>query len=571
MEERPFRSARWYLQESMRGSAHRQRTMQLGFRRKDFLGKPVVGIINSWDDFSTCHGHLRQRADDVRRGVWSAGGFPVEIPVLGLGEVMTKPSTMYYRNLLAMQVEEMMRAHPVDGVVLMGGCDKTTVGMIMGALSVDLPMIFLAAGPMLNSHWRGMRIGAGTHTRKYWDELRAGAITQEDWEDLEQNICRSHGTCNTMGTASTMTCIVEALGLALPGSVTIPAVDSAHPRMAADCGERMVEMIRSDMRPSRWLDRRHFLNAVTVFMALGGSTNAAVHLPAMAGRAGISLTLDDLDAISRKVPVLVDMLPEGRFLMEDLHYAGGLPAVMQQLSPLLHLDCPTVSGHTVGENIAGARIWNTEVIRTPDNPVDTSGSLAVLHGNLAPDGAVIKPGAVSPHLRRHTGKAVVFENYPDLAARIDDPDLPVDENSVLVLKNGGPKGAPGMPEWGALPIPKKLLARGVRDMVRISDARMSGTHFGACVLHVAPEAAVGGPLALVQDGDEITLDLDARTIRLHVDEEELERRRAAWTPPAPRYKRGYGVIFQQHVLQAPQGCDFDFLCGASPAEEPDIY
>lgn len=571
MEERPFRSARWYQQESMRGSAHRQRTMQLGFRRKDFLGKPVVGIINSWDDFSTCHGHLRQRADDVRRGVWSAGGFPVEIPVLGLGEVMTKPSTMYYRNLLAMQVEEMMRAHPVDGVVLMGGCDKTTVGMIMGALSVDLPMIFLAAGPMLNSHWRGMRIGAGTHTRKYWDELRAGAITQEDWEDLEQNICRSHGTCNTMGTASTMTCIVEALGLALPGSVTIPAVDSAHPRMAADCGERMVEMIRSDMRPSRWLDRRHFLNAVTVFMALGGSTNAAVHLPAMAGRAGISLTLDDLDAISRKVPVLVDMLPEGRFLMEDLHYAGGLPAVMQQLSPLLHLDCPTVSGHTVGENIAGARIWNTEVIRTPDNPVDTSGSLAVLHGNLAPDGAVIKPGAVSPHLRRHTGKAVVFENYPDLAARIDDPDLPVDENSVLVLKNGGPKGAPGMPEWGALPIPKKLLARGVRDMVRISDARMSGTHFGACVLHVAPEAAVGGPLALVQDGDEITLDLDARTIHLHVDEEELERRRAAWTPPAPRYKRGYGVIFQQHVLQAPQGCDFDFLCGASPAEEPDIY
>ncbi len=571
MEEHPLRSARWYCQKSMRGSAHRQRTMQLGYRRKDFVGKPVVGIINSWDDFSTCHGHLRQRAEDVKRGVWIAGGFPVEIPVLGLGEVMTKPTTMYYRNLLAMQVEEMTRAHPVDGVVLMGGCDKTTVGMIMGALSVDLPMIFLSAGPMLNAHWRGLRIGAGTHTRKYWDELRAGTISEADWEDLEGSICRSHGTCNTMGTASTMTCIVEAMGLALPGSVTIPAVDSAHPRLAADCGEHMVAMIRENMRPSTWITREHFLNAVTVFMALGGSTNAAVHLPAMAGRCGVSISLDDMDALSRKVPVLVDMLPSGRFLMEDLHYAGGLPAVMKQLEPFLYLDCRTVSGKTVGENIADAKIWNSEVIRTLDNPKDSSGSLAVLRGNLAPDGAVIKPGAVAAHLRRHTGKAVVFENYPDLAARIDDPSLPVDADSVLVLKNGGPRGAPGMPEWGALPIPRKLLAQGVRDMVRVSDARMSGTHFGACVLHVAPESAVGGPLALVRDGDMITLDVDARLLELHVDEEELARRRREWVAPAQTVRRGYGVLFRQHVMQAPQGCDFDFLRGSSPDEEPDIY
>ena len=567
-----LRSARWYAEDSMRGSAHRQRTMQLGFRRKDFMDKPVIALINSWDEFSTCHGHLRQRADDVRRGVWSSGGFPAEIPVLGLGEVMIKPTSMFYRNLLAMQVEEMLRAHPVDGVVLMGGCDKTTVGMLMGALSVDLPLIFLPAGPMLNSHWRTQRIGAGTHTRKYWDELRAGTITHEDWEDLEANICRSHGTCNTMGTASTMTCITEALGLTLPGAVTIPAVDSAHPRLAADCGERIVQMVREDMRPSRLLTREHFCNAVMVFMALGGSTNAAVHLPAMAGRAGLSLTLDDLDAMSRKsVPVIADMLPSGRFLMEDLHYAGGLPAVMKELLPLLHGDCLTVNGRTVRENCEGARIWDPEVIRSLEHPVSTFSSLAVLRGNLAPDGAVIKPAAASPELLRHTGRAVVFEDYPDLKARIDDPDLEVDADSVLVLKNGGPKGAPGMPEWGGLPIPRKLLEQGVRDMVRISDARMSGTHFGTVVLHVAPESAVGGPLALVRDGDLITLDVPSRSLRLHVDEAELGRRRAAWKPRPPRYRRGYGALYCAHVTQADKGCDFDFLEGADRDLEPDIY
>lgn len=572
----PLRSARWYEQKSMRGSAHRQRTMQLGFRRKDFIGKPVIGLINSFDEFSTCHGHLKARADDVRRGVWIAGGFPAEIPVLGLGEVMIKPTSMMYRNLLAMQVEEMIRAHPLDAVVLMGGCDKTTVGMLMGALSVDLPLIFMPAGPMLNSNWHGMTIGAGTHTRKFWDELRAGAISEEEWADLEETICRSNGTCNTMGTASTMTCIVEALGLALPGSVTIPAVDSAHARMAADCGERAVAMAGDEsMRPSRFLEKKHFFNAITTFMALGGSTNAAVHLIAIAGRAGISLTLDDIDNLSRSVPVIVDLLPAGRFLMEDLHNAGGLPAVMDVISGKLDLEVPTVSGKTLGENLKNSRNWNPEVIRPLDNPLSKHSSMAILRGNLAPSGAVIKPSAATERLMKHRGKAVVFENYPDLYARIDDPALDLDENSVLVLKYAGPKGAPGMPEWGGLPIPKKLLEKGVRDMVRISDARMSGTHFGTVVLHVAPEAAVGGPLALVRDGDWIELDVAQRLLHLEVSDEELARRKREWQTenydPAERYPRGYSRMYIQHVTQADRGCDLDFLEGRSPDEEPDIY
>ena len=571
-----LRSARWYEQKSMRGSAHRQRTMQLGFRRRDFMGKPVIGLINSWDEFSTCHGHLKARADDVRRGVWSAGGFPAEIPVPGLGEVMIKPTSMIYRNLLAMQVEEMIRAHPLDAVVLMGGCDKTTVGMLMGALSVDLPLIFMPAGPMLNANWRGLTIGAGTHTRKYWDELRAGTISEEDWAGLEESICRSHGTCNTMGTASTMTCIVEAMGLTLPGAVTIPAVDSSHARMAADCGERAVALAGDEaMRPSRLLKKQHFLNAVTTFMALGGSTNAAVHLVAMAGRAGIDLGLDDIDALSRSVPVIVDLLPAGRFLMEDLHNAGGLPAVMAAISHKLDLGVSTVNGKTLGENLKSAKNWNPEVVRPLDNPLSGYSSLAVLRGNLAPNGAVIKPSAASESLMKHRGRAVVFENYPDLHARIDAPELDVDENSVLVLKGTGPKGAPGMPEWGGLPIPRKLLEKGVRDMVRISDARMSGTHFGTVVLHVAPEAAVGGPLALVKDGDWIELDVEARRLHLDVPDEELAQRKAGpgtWNDdPTARYKRGYTRLYIQHVTQADRGCDLDFLEGRSPDEEPDIY
>lgn len=575
-KKHPLRSARWYEQPSMRGSAHRQRTLQLGFRRKDFMGKPVIGLINSWDEFSTCHGHLRARADDVRRGVWSAGGFPAEIPVPGLGEVMIKPTSMLYRNLLAMQVEEMIRAHPLDAVVLMGGCDKTTVGLLMGALSVDLPLIFMPAGPMLNANWHGLTIGAGTHTRKFWDELRAGTITEEEWADLEQTICRSHGTCNTMGTASTMTCIAEALGLTLPGAVTIPAVDSAHARLAADCGERAVALAGDPaMRPSRLLSKRHFLNAVTTFMALGGSTNAAVHLIALAGRAGIDLDLDDIESLSRSVPVIVDLLPAGRFLMEDLHNAGGLPAVMAAIGGKLDLGVTTINGRSLGENLQGARNWNPEVIRPLDKPLSKYGSLAVLRGNLAPDGAVIKPSAATESLMKHRGRAVVFENYPDLHARIDDPALEVDENSVLVLKCAGPKGAPGMPEWGGLPIPKKLLEQGVRDMVRISDARMSGTHFGTVVLHAAPEAAVGGPLALVRDGDWIELDVEARRLHLDVSADELARRKAEWAAspydPAARYPRGYTGLYVRHVTQADRGCDLDFLEGRSPDEEPDIY
>ena len=425
---------------------------------------------------------------------------------------------------------------------------------------------------MLNANWRGQTIGAGTHTRKYWDELRAGAITEEDWADLEQSICRSHGTCNTMGTASTMTCIVEALGLTLPGAASIPAVDSAHPRLAADCGERIVAMAGDEsMRPANLLTRDHFLNAITTFMALGGSTNAAVHILAMAGRAGITLSLDDLDALSNAVPVIVDLLPAGRFLMEDLHNAGGLPAVMSDIAHKLNIDCLTVNGKTLRDNLEHAKVWNREVIRPLDNPLSRHSSLAVLRGNLAPGGAVIKPSAASEKLMRHRGRATVFENYPDLYERIDDPDLDVDETSILVLKNGGPRGAPGMPEWGALPIPRKLLEKGVRDIVRISDSRMSGTHFGTVVLHVTPESAVGGPLALVRDGDVIELDVPARTLHLEVSPEELDRRQKEWTPPTPRYSRGYSKLYCEHVTQADKGCDFDFLEGGSPGEEPDIY
>ena len=572
MPRQSLRSARWYEPHSMRASAHRQRAMQLGFRRKDFIGKPVIALVNSWDDFSTCHGHLRERANDVKRGVWAAGGFPVEIPVPGLGEVMIKPTSMFYRNLLAMQVEEMLRAHPVDAAVLMGGCDKTTVGMLMGALSADLPIIFLPAGPMLTGHWRGQRIGAGTHTRKYWDELRAGKITTGEWEEIEAAICRSHGTCNTMGTASTMTCMVEALGLAMPGSVTIPAVDSAHPRLAADCGERAVRIAIEDLRPSKLLTREHFLNSLVVFMALGGSTNAAVHLPALAGRAGFSVNLDDFHKTAeRDIPIIVDMLPTGRFLMEDLHYAGGLPALMRELLPFLHPGCMTINGRAVGENVSEARVWDKEIIRTLEAPVSRLRSLAVLKGNLAPDGAVIKPASASPNLLRHTGKAVVFENYDDLNSRIDAPELDVDKESVLVLKNAGPKGAPGMPEWGGLPIPKKLLEQGIRDIVRISDARMSGTHFGTVVLHIAPESAAGGPLAAVYNGDLVTLDTENNRLTLHVDEGELANRLETRHQPNPHYTRGYGALYCTHVTQADKGCDFDFLEGADRGREPDIF
>lgn len=566
-----LRSRRWFAAADMRAFAHRQRIQQMGLRREDVLERPIVAIINTWSDLSPCHAHLRERADAVRRGVLMAGGYPFELPAMSLGEVMVKPTTMLYRNFLAMEVEELLRSLPVDGVVILAGCDKTTPGTLMGAISMDLPTLFCPAGPMLNDRHRGRTVGAGTHTRMFWDEYQAGRVSPQEWVALEARMTRSPGTCNTMGTASTMTSMVEALGLALPGSTSIPAMDAGNTRMATGCGERIVGMIGEDLRPSRCLTRGAFLNAVVVQMALGGSTNAAVHIIAMARRAGVELSLHDLDAVSRRIPVLANLFPSGDRLMEDFHYAGGLPALMQRLRHELSLAEATVTGRSVGENIAGSEVLDDEVIRPLDRPVSADGALAVLRGNLAPEGAVIKPSAMSPQYRRHRGRALVFDSQPEMLATLADPALDCDETTVLVLRNAGPVGAPGMPEWGGLPIPKKLLARGVRDLVRISDARMSGTHYGSCVLHVSPESAVGGPLALVRTGDEIELDVAARRLHLCVDDAELARRRAAWQPPASPYARGYVRLYQQHVSQAHEGCDFDFLEGRAPTPEPVIY
>ncbi len=565
------RSDRWFAAEGMRAFAHRSRMQQVGWRREDFVGKPVIGVLNTWSDLSTCHSHLRERAASVKAAVVRAGGFAAELPALSLGEVMVKPTTMLYRNLLAMEAEELIRSHPLDGVVLMGGCDKTTPGLIMGAISAGLPFIYLPAGPTLNGSWRGEKIGTGTHTRRYFDAYRAGEISQAEWDDLERSMVRSAGTCNTMGTASTMTLLAETLGLTLPGAAATPAADSAHIRLAEATGARIVEMVEADLRPADVLSPASFANAIVALHAVGGSTNAVIHLTAMAGRAGVALTLADFERPAGKTPLIADLMPTGRFLMEDLFLAGGSNGLLKRLSPHLDLAARTVSGRSLGETLADARIDDDEVIRPLDRPVTSEPALAVLTGSLAPEGCVIKPSAATPHLLTHRGRAVVFESFADMAARIDDPDLAVDETSVLVLKGAGPLGGPGMPEWGGLPIPRKLLERGVRDMVRISDARMSGTHFGACVLHVAPESALGGPLALVRDGDEILLDTPGRRLDLLVDEDELARRRAAWTPPPPRFARGYGAMFSAHIQSAPRGCDFDFLEGVAPTAEPDIY
>ena len=570
-----LRSRRWFADTGMRGFAHRQRMQQQGVRREDVMNRPMVAIINTWSDLSPCHAHLRERAEAVKRGILLAGGFPVELPAMSLGEVMVKPTTMLYRNFLAMEVEELLRSLPCDGVVLLAGCDKTTPGTLMGAISMDIPTIFCPAGPMLNDrHVKdgvSRTVGAGTHTRIFWDELQAGNIDAQEWQHLESRMTRAPGTCNTMGTASTMTGITEALGLTLPGASSIPAMDSAHTRMATDCGERIVAMIWEDLKPSKLLSAESFHNAAAVQMALGGSTNAAVHIIAMARRAGVSLSLDDLDAIGRKVPVLANLFPSGDRLMEDFYYAGGLPALMQQIRPHLALDAMTVNGHSIGDNIANAEVLDAQVIRPPGNPVTHASALAVLRGNLAPDGAVIKPSAASKHLLRHSGKALVFDNQPQMLAAMADPELDCDENTVLVLRNAGPVGAPGMPEWGNLPIPKKLLKAGVRDMLRLSDARMSGTHYGTCVLHIAPESAVGGPLALVRTGDTITLDVPARSLQLDVPDDELARRRAAWSAPVQPFQRGFTWLYQQHVTQAHEGCDFDFLQGTQPTPEPVIF
>jgi len=566
-----LRSHRWFGGGDLSSQGHRSRALQMGYARSDFAGKPVIGIINTWSDLLPCHAHFRTRAEEVKRGVWQAGGFPVELPVMAVSETFQKPSSMLYRNFLAMETEEMLRSHPVDGAVLMGGCDKTTPALVMGATSMGLPFIYMPAGPMLRGNWHGEQLGSGTDRWKYWAELRAGRITDDDWREVEEGIARSYGHCMTMGTASTMTSAVETLGLTLPGAVSIPAADSAHPRMASATGRRIVEMVWEDLRPAEILTPAAFDNAIAVVHALSGSTNALIHLIAMAGRAGISLNLERFDAIAQRIPVLANLRPAGKYLMEDFYYAGGLRGLLTVLKDDLDLKCRTVSGKSLGENIAGAQVYNTDVIRTREKALSQSGGLAVLRGNLAPDGAVIKPLAAESRLLKHTGPAVVFSDYPDLRARIDNDDLKVDENSVLVLQNAGPLGAPGMPEWGQLPIPKKLLKRGVRDMVRISDARMSGTSYGTCVLHVSPEASTGGPLALVRDGDLIELDVVARKLELKVSESELARRRAAWTPRAPHYARGYGAAFLRHVTQADKGCDFDFLHHGAPTPDPDTH
>ena len=566
-----LRSFRTWGAADLRSFGHRSRTKQMGYAEADWKGKPVIGILNTWSDLNQCHQHFRIRAEEVKRGVWQAGGFPMEIPALALPEQYMKPTSMFYRNLLAIEVEEIARGQPLDGLVLMGGCDKTTPAMLMGAISANLPAIFMPAGPMLSGNWNGNKLGSGSDTWKYWDELRAGNITQDDWQEIENGIARSWGTCMTMGTASTMTVSVEAMGFSLPGASSIPAPDSNHARMASACGRRIVDMVWEDLTPKAMLTPGSFDNAVRVAMALGGSTNSIVHLIAMARRAGVPLDLDRFDELSRNSPLIANIRPSGKYLMEDFYYAGGSRALMVALGDLLDLSAATVNGKTLGQNLEGAKVLNDDVILPRDKPLKAEGGVAVLRGNLAPDGAVIKPSAADPKLARHTGPAIVFENYNDMASRIDDPALDVTADSVLVLRSAGPIGAPGMPEWGMLPIPKKILQQGVRDMVRISDARMSGTSYGTCVLHVAPESAVGGPLALVRTGDMITLDVAARSISLDVDEAELAARRAAWVAPPPRFARGWGKLSADQISQANDGCDFKVLEGTAPTPEPEIH
>jgi len=566
-----LRSHRWFGRETMRSFNHRSRMAQLGVQESDYRGKPVIAILNTWSEINPCHLHFRQRAEEVKRGVWQSGGFPLEIPAMSPAEIFMKQSPLMYRNLLAMEAEELLRSYPIDGAVLMGGCDKTTPGLVMGATSMGLPFIFMPAGPMLRGNAGGATLGSGTDMFKGWQQLRAGEIDAGQWDDIMSGIARSPGTCMTMGTAATMMSAVEALGLSLPGASSIPAPDSRHAQMATATGKRIVEMVWEDVTPAKILTNDAFDNAVTCVLAMGGSTNALVHLIAMARRAGCSLDLDRFDALARTTPLIANIRPAGKYLMEDFYYAGGLRALLERIRGKLRTQALTVNGRTLGENIEGARVFNDDVILPLDKPVMREGSLAVLRGNLAPDGAVIKPAAAEARLHKHRGKAVVFESYEALSKGIDDPALDIDADSVLVLQNAGPLGGPGMPEWGQLPIPKKLLQKGVRDMVRISDARMSGTSFGACVLHVAPESFIGGPLALVKTGDMIELDIPARRLQLLVGDEELERRRKSWKAPPPRYTRGYGAIFAQHVTQANEGCDFAILARRDAVPEPDIY
>ncbi|MGI9520479.1 MAG: L-arabinonate dehydratase [Hyphomicrobiaceae bacterium] len=566
-----LRSHRWLGVSDLRAFGHRSRLRQMGYDLADWDKRPVIGVINTWSDINQCHAHLRDRAEDVKRGVFQAGGFPLELPAISLSEPFVKPTTMLYRNFLAMETEELLRSHPIDGAVLLGGCDKTTPGLIMGAISMGLPAVFCPAGPMLRGHWAGRSLGSGSDVWKYWDEKRAGKITEKQWAEMENGIARSFGTCMTMGTAATMMAIAEAMGLTLPGASSIPAADSQHVRMCAAAGRRIVEMVWDDVTPSKIVTREAIENAITVHMAMGGSTNAIVHVIAMARRAGINLTLERFDQIGREVPVLANIRPSGELLMEDFFYAGGLPALMKVLETKLNTNALTINGRTIAENIAGAVVYNDDVIRPQERAIYEGGATAVLTGNLAPRGCVMKPSAAEPHLHEHRGRAIVFRDYNHMAAEIEREDLDVTPDDILVLQNAGPKGGPGMPEWGMLPLPRKLVKQGVRDMLRISDARMSGTSYGACILHVAPESYVGGPLALVQTGDEIEVSVSQRSIHLSISDEELARRKAAWTPLSPRYERGYGRMFQEHIGQADEGCDFDFLEAGPSVPEPEIH
>jgi dihydroxy-acid dehydratase len=569
-----LRSARWFAPDDLRAFGHRSRLRQMGYGPEDWAGRPVVAILNTWSDINPCHAHFKHRVEDIKRGIVQAGGFPLELPVLSLAEPFVKPTTMLYRNMLAMDVEELLRCHPVDGAVLMGGCDKTTPGLLMGATSARLPAIYVPAGPMLRGNWQGKVLGSGSDSWKFWDERRAGNITDQDWANIEAGIARSEGHCMTMGTASTMTAIAEAVGMTLPGASSIPAADANHPRISAAAGRRIVEMIWEDLTPERIQTRKAFENAIRVAMAMGCSTNAIIHVIAQARRAGCNIGLADFEAASRIVPVIANVRPSGdRYLMEDFYYAGGLRGLMSRIADRLHLDALTVTGQSLGENLAGASVYDEDVIRSLDNPVYAEGALAVLRGNLAPDGCVIKPSACDKRLLKHAGPALVFDDYPSMKAAIEDESLDVTPDHVLVLRNAGPQGGPGMPEWGMLPIPKRLVKQGVRDMLRLSDARMSGTSYGACILHVAPEAYIGGPLALARTGDIIAVDVAARTIDLRISEEEMARRRAQWQPQPPRFARGYGWMFSRHIRQANEGCDFDFLETGfgTPAGEPAIY
>jgi len=566
-----LRSHRWLGVSDLRSFGHRSRLRQFGYDADDWQGKPVIGIINTWSEINACHAHLRSRAENVKRGILQAGGFPVELPAMSLAEPFVKPSTMLYRNFLAMETEELLRSHPIDGAVLMGGCDKTTPGLVMGAISMGIPAIYIPAGPMLRGNWHGEFLGSGSDAWKYWTEKQAGNITENDWTEIENGISRSFGTCMVMGTAATMMAIAEALGLSLPGASSIPAADSNHPRMCGVAGRCIVEMVWDDLTLDRILTKSAFDNAIKVHMAMGGSTNAIIHVIAMARRAGIPLDMQRFDDISREIPVIANVRPSGKYLMEDFFYAGGLRALIHELKGKLDLSCLTVTGKTLGENISGAEVYLRDVIHPLSDPIYAEGATAVLTGNLAPNGCVMKPAAAEQRFLKHRGPALAFEDYNHMAREIERDDLDVTPNHVLVLKNAGPKGGPGMPEWGMLPIPKKLVKAGVRDMLRISDGRMSGTSYGACILHVAPESYIGGPLAFVKTGDVIEVDVAARRIHLSVSGEELARRRAAWVAPAPRYERGYGAMFAAHIGQADDGCDFDFLKAGAPTAEPEIH